>query len=61
MPHHCFLPFQGLHVQEARGVEVSSRMFAGSAHVAHFRQYPEEYVAELDRFMGGMPQAAPAA
>ena len=60
-PHHCVLPMRCMRVQEARGVAVSSRMFAGSAHVAHYRQYPEEYMAELDRFMGGMPQAAPAA
>lgn len=50
-----------LHVQDARGVEVSSKMFAGSPHVAHYREYPKEYMSELDRFMGGMPQAAPAA
>ena len=50
-----------LHVQEARGVKVSSRMFAGSPHVAHYRQYPANYEAELDRFMASVPQAAPAA
>ena len=47
--------------QEARGVEVTSRIFAGSPHVAHLRQYPSEYEAELDRFMGAVQQAAPAA
>ncbi len=47
--------------QEARGVEVTARVFTGSPHVAHFRQYPGEYEAELDRFMGAVQQAAPAA
>jgi len=48
-------------VQEARGVDVSARMFRGSPHVAHFRQYPGEYEAELDRFLHVPEQAAPAA
>ncbi|KAK9836113.1 hypothetical protein WJX81_002229 [Elliptochloris bilobata] len=45
-------------LQEARGVEVSARVFVDSPHVAHLRQYPAEYMAELDQFMA---QAAPAA
>ncbi len=45
-------------------MDVSARMFRGSPHVAHFRQYPGEYEAELDRFLHVLhvpEQAAPAA
>ena len=41
-------------LQASRGVQVSSRQFADSAHCEHFRRYPAEYCNELESFLSNL-------
>jgi hypothetical protein len=40
------------HVQESRGVEVSSYKWPDSGHCQHLKQHPQEYAFQVSRFLG---------
>ena len=37
-------------LQSARGVQTCMKVWTESAHCEHYRNFPEEYIAELQRF-----------
>ncbi|KAI1297725.1 Transmembrane protein 53 [Halotydeus destructor] len=36
----------------SNGIKVSTRLFEDSAHVQHYNKYPQEYISEIDKFLG---------